>query len=139
MKVLFVGSNPGNASPDCSAFHLTSRSRIVLDSWLNGLDVEAAYINVYDEKTENNRPLSSRQIKDSIPLLRNKISLYDSYRIVAVGAAATKALKLVGGVNFLSIPHPSGRTRSYNDKNFTEQTVKTLILFIKGYNINTGV
>jgi uracil-DNA glycosylase len=139
MKVLFVGSNPGNASPDCSAFHPTSRSRIVLDSWLKGLEVKAAYINVYDEKTENNKPLSSRQIRDSVPSLQNKISMYDSYRIVAVGAAASKALKLAGAVDFLSIPHPSGRTRSYNDKNFTEQTVKTLISFIKGYNINTGV
>jgi uracil-DNA glycosylase len=139
MKILFVGSNPGNASPDCSAFHPTSRSRIVLDSWLKDLDVEAAYINVYDQKTENNKPLSIRQIKESIPSLRNKISLHRSHKIVAVGVAASKALELTGVVEFLSIPHPSGRTRSYNDKNFTEQTVKTLISFIKGYNINTGV
>ena len=139
MKVLFVGSNPGNASPDCTPFHPDSRSRKVLDSWLRDINVEAAYVNVYDQKTPGNRPLTSSQIKASIPSLRTKIASYPTFKIVAVGAAAAKALKIAGISGCLSIPHPSGRTRSYNDKNFTDKTVKTLILFIKGYNIDTGV
>lgn len=138
MKVLFVGSNPGYASPDNSAFHASSKTRLTLDSWLGGVDCERHYVNVADYKTPNNRALTSKEIRSLLPSLQSKIESYKDCKIVAVGSAAAKALKLIGA-DFLAIPHPSGRTRQYNDKAFKAATINTLILFIKGYNINTGV
>jgi uracil-DNA glycosylase family 4 len=138
MKVLFVGSNPGSASPDNSAFHPSSKTRTTLDSWLKDLNCERHYINVADYKTPNNRALTSKEIKSLLPSLETKISVYENHKIVAVGSAAASALRLIGA-EFLAIPHPSGRTRQYNDKAFKAATINALILFIKGYNINTGV
>jgi uracil-DNA glycosylase family 4 len=138
MKVLFVGSNPGSASPDNSAFHPSSKTRLTLDSWLRGIDCERHYVNVADYKTSNNRALTSKEIRSLLPSLQSKIESYKDCKIVAVGSAAAKALKLIN-VDFLAIPHPSGRTRQYNDKAFKAATINALIFFIKGYNINTGV
>jgi uracil-DNA glycosylase family 4 len=138
MKVLFVGSNPGSASPDNSAFHPDSRTRTTLDSWLKDVDCERHYINVADYKTPNNRALTSKEIRSLLPSLEAKIFASRDCKIVAVGSAASRALRLIGA-DFLAIPHPSGRTRQYNDKAFKAATINTLILFIKGYNINTGV
>ena len=138
MKVLFVGSNPGSASPDDSAFHPSSKTRTTLDSWLSSVDCERCYVNVADYKTPNNRALTSKEIKLLLPSLEAKIFSHKDCKIVAVGSTAAKALKLIGA-DFLAIPHPSGRTRQYNDKAFKAATINTLILFIKGYNINTGV
>lgn len=138
MKVLFVGSNPGSASPDNSAFHPSSKTRLTLDSWLRGIDCERYYVNVADYKTPNNRALTSKEIKLLLPSLEAKLAAHQGFKIVAIGSAAAKALKLIGA-DFLAIPHPSGRTRQYNDKAFKAATINALILFIKGYNINTGV
>jgi uracil-DNA glycosylase family 4 len=138
VKVLFVGSNPGSASPDNSAFHPSSKTRLTLESWISNVDCESYYINVADYKTPNNRALTSKEIKLLLPSLKVKISAHEGFKIVAVGLAAAKALKLIDA-DFLAIPHPSGRTRQYNDKAFKAATINTLILFIKGYNINTGV
>lgn len=138
MKVLFVGSNPSLASPDNSAFHPNSKTRLTLDSWLKTVNCERYYVNVADYKTPNNRALTSKEIRLLLPSLETKISLHKDCKIVAVGSTAAKALKLIGA-DFLAIPHPSGRTRQYNDKAFKTATINALILFIKGYNINTGV
>lgn len=139
MKVLFVGSNPSSSSPDGSAFHPSCRSRKTIESWISGLECDARYENVSNVKTPQNRPLSLREIKDALPDLSSRLSAYEGFKIVAVGAAANKALQTLGVHNFMHIPHPSGRTRVYNDPLVKAATINALILFIKGYNINTGV
>lgn len=139
MKVLFIGSNPSSSSPDNSAFHPSSKSRKTIESWISGLECQIRYENVSNNKTPLNRPLNSREIRDALPDLKARLSLYESYRIVAVGATAKKALQALEINDFMHIHHPSGRTRTYNDPLVKIATINALILFIKGYNINTGV
>jgi uracil-DNA glycosylase len=139
MKVLFVGSNPASASPDNTAFHPSSKTRLKLDKWLVDLDVERVFVNVADYKTPNNRPLSSREIRSLLPSLAAKIEAYPDAKIVAVGATAEKALRMLRITWYHSIPHPSGMNRKLNDPLVVKSTINALILFIKGYNIDTGV
>lgn len=139
MRVLFVGSNPGSQNPDGTAFHISSRSRKTIDEWLKGIDAEVAFINVADFKTPNNRPLSASEVRACLPALASKICLYKDFKIVAVGGTAEKALRLLNVPVYHSMPHPSGRSRKLNDPLFVASARNALILFIKGYNINTGV
>lgn len=139
MKVLFVGSNPGSQNPNCTAFHSSSRSRKTIDEWLKGVDVEISFINVADFKTPNNRPLLTSEIRACLPSLASKICLHKDFKIVAVGCIADKALRLLSISGHHSMPHPSGRSRKLNDPLFVASAKNALILFIKGYNINTGV
>ena len=132
MKILFVGSNPSASSPDCTPFHPSCRSRKTLDGWISGVNNEIVYMNVSDNKTPGNRSLSAKEIRESIPSLREKLLQHSNHKIVAVGTTATKAMHLIGCTDFLSVPHPSGRCRKLNDADFVARTKITLISFIKG-------
>lgn len=139
MRVLFIGSNPSSASPDDSAFHPSSGTRKKLDSWLHGVAIECAFVNVADYKTPSNRALSSKEIIGCLPGLRSKIAAYPGYKIVAVGSTANKALKMLDVDGYHAMPHPSGRSRKLNDPLFVASSINALISFIKGYNIYTDV
>jgi uracil-DNA glycosylase len=127
MKVLCLGSNPGNASPDITPFHEMTRSRKVLESWFKDLDVEIYFANVAEFKTPNNRPLNMTEIKKSAPSLRKKVEGFD--KVVALGKAATYAAAL-SGISFLEMPHPSGRNRLLNDKDFVSLKIKELTDYV---------
>lgn len=132
MRVLFVASNPSVKSPDQSPLHPSTKSRSILDSWISGLDIEPAFINVSDVKTEKNKRLSASQIKQSLPSLVNKIQQYDADYIVALGDTATLALSLINQTH-VAIPHPSGLNRKLNDKQEILKIKNTL------YKISVGI
>lgn len=77
-KVLLVGSNPSEASPDTTAFHPNTRSRNILESWFSNIDADISFINICDKKTPKNRPLRVSEIRESIPSLLNKIKPHPS-------------------------------------------------------------
>ena len=126
-KILFVGSNPSCKSPDNSAFNLNTPSRRILDSWLRELgdDVIVAHCNVSSDKTADNRPLSAKEIKQSLPDLLQLIDGHADHKVVALGNTAARALTLLH-VEFYAMPHPSGRNRKLNDKNYTAEKIKGL-------------
>ncbi len=126
IKVTFVGSNPSEASPDDSPFHAQTRSRLILDAWIKGANAEYALVNVIDQKTRNNRPLTIAQIKDALPGLRAKIK---TTKVVALGKTAEKALTLMG-IGFITMPHPSGLNRKLNDPKYVEQEVAKLHAYL---------
>ena len=135
MKVLCLGSNPGNASPDITPFHEMTRSRKVLESWFEDLDVDIYFANVAEFKTPNNRPLNMTEIKKSIPSLKDKVEGFD--KIVALGKAATYAAAFAG-ISFLEMPHPSGRNRLLNDPEFVSLKIKELKEYIDEYHRTQG-
>lgn len=126
-KVLFVGSNPSQASPDNSAFHSATKSYRVLHKWIEGLDIEAIYANISDEKSRGNRPISHTAISETFDEIIEK---QKPDRIVGLGKTASKALS-AKGIKFLEMPHPSGRNRLLNDPNFVEQKKKALAEYVK--------
>jgi hypothetical protein len=122
--IVFVGSNPSNASTSEDAFHGSTRSSQILSEWTNGIQGDKKFVNVLGQKTENNRPLKASEIKAALPRLTQDIAGAD--RIVALGKTATRALTLLGA-SFYELPHPSGLNRVCNDPVYVAQKVKGLL------------
>ncbi len=128
MKVIFVGSNPSRASKTILPFYGDTKSDYVLSSWAKHLpyEVEMSVCNVMDAPTPNNKPLSVKEIKECLANLANKVNGQD--RIIALGKTAAKALTLLH-LEFYEMPHPSGRNRLLNDKNYVEEKIKGMLEF----------
>lgn len=120
--VMFVGSNPSNASATDAAFHGATKSSKILTEWTKNIPYKA-HCNVIDKKTEGNRPLTTEEVKAGLEDLRWKLT--GSTHIVALGKTASKALSLLN-VPFYEMPHPSGRNRLLNDPKYVEGKVKGL-------------
>jgi hypothetical protein len=130
MKTVLIGSNPSNQSPDCSPFHMSTRSRTVVDAWFKGIDTEIIYMNICDLKMPGNKPLTRKQITESIPDLKNKLLEYPYAKVVTVGKAATTALTLLRVPHF-EMPHPSGANRLLNDPKYVEEKIKKLKFYLE--------
>jgi uracil-DNA glycosylase len=130
MKVVFVGSNPSQSSSTTLPFWGDTNSDKVLFSWIKVLPNTNDYrlCNVKDIKTEDNKPLTLSQIKESLPELKSKIG--SATKIVALGKTAAKALTLLH-VDFYEMPHPSGRNRKLNDKKYVEEKIKGLLEYLE--------
>lgn len=129
MRILVVGQNPAQKSPD-SAFVGTASGRR-LASWLveAGFDMGLVeYANIYSKPTKKNRKPSK---KDMAKVLRSKkfaryLSSYDA--VVAVGVLADDSIidivkKYKIELNWISITHPSGLNRKTNDKEYVKKYV----------------
>lgn len=116
-KVLLVGSNPSNKSPDNTAFHPDTKSRQFVDKWFEGEAWTVAYENLVDFKTKKNKQLSNAQIKENLEWIVENMAKYNKlgYKIVACGKIAAKGLKMAD-VDYFEMPHPSGLCRFWNDK-----------------------
>jgi uracil-DNA glycosylase len=130
MKIMFVGSNPSVRSGSAVAFWNDTKSRAVLDGWTDQLlkcnDYTFYYTNVYNKPTVSNRPLTMKQIKESLDQLKNSAEVQEPDRIIALGKTAEKALTLLH-IPHMAMPHPSGLNRKLNDKTYVEQKIKELV------------
>jgi len=132
-KVLFVGTNPSTKSPDNSAMHPSTKSRKTLNTWISDLDIDAYFCNVLDRATENNKPLSKKQILVSCKDLIVKIEKFKCSYVVALGEIASHALDHAS-IKHLKIPHPSGLNRKLNNKETVYVIRKNLREMIEGKN-----
>lgn len=130
MKVLLLGSNPSEASPNKQPFHPSTKSRQILDRWFDGIETEMSFINIRDEKTPNNRPLRVSEIRDALPRLREKIDGWD--KIVALGKTASKALSMLGNVDYFEAPHPSGLNRFWNCSVQSSHMIQSIRDYVNG-------
>ncbi len=126
--VLFVGSNPSNASLCDTAFHGSTRSSQILTRWCQDIPLGKMMVNVLTKKTENNRPLTIAEIKEALPQLQSTIDALSPCKVIALGKTAARALTLLRQPHY-EMPHPSGRNRKLNDKKYEAEKVKGLIEF----------
>lgn len=133
-KVIFVGSNPSNSSPDLSAFNTNTGSGRTLREWIEKAEIsEAVSINVSDEKTINNRSLRKSEIDALSQDLEGKIRhhMTEGTKIVALGKTAAFALKCTR-LTYLELSHPSGLNRKLNDPDFVEKEIRRLKDYVGG-------
>lgn len=130
MRILFVGSNPSNSSLTDAAFHGSTRSSKILTEWCSSIkDAMFIYINVLSKKTPENRPLLKSEIINSLSLLKEDIAGIKPDKIIALGKTASTALTLLG-VDFLEMPHPSGRNRLLNNKEYVNEKIAQLRSYV---------
>ena len=127
--VLFVGSNPSNASTCDVAFHGSTKSSKILTEWCKDITIGKMMINVTTTKTNNNRPLTNAEISDALPALKSAIEALSPCKVVALGKTAVRALTLLHQAHY-EMPHPSGRNRKLNDKAYEAEKVKGLVEYV---------
>ena len=123
--ILFVGSNPSNASKVDEAFYGETQSSRVLAEWSKGIKGCKMHVNVLNKKTPKNRPLKRAEVKLNLDQLKENIRCIGPHKVVALGKTAARALTLLR-VDFFEMPHPSGRNRLNNNKIFIEKKIKEL-------------
>lgn len=127
MNLLVIGANPSESSPDDSAFHPSTKSRKIIDSWLKQMNMplNIIYLNVCNYKTPNNRSLSQTEIANGIKNLMLEIEKYistEDCKIITVGNVADEAVYKLKLEHF-KCPHPSGRNRQLNSSVFVEDMI----------------
>ena len=122
MKAVIVGLNPSQKSPDCSAFHVSTRSRQVIDEWFIFIS-HPIFINLFDYKTDGNNPIKIKDLRESTSRINSLMSQYKGIPIIGLGRLVARGLNLVD-VNFHECPHPSGLNRKLNDPQYVEQMLK---------------
>jgi uracil-DNA glycosylase family 4 len=130
MKVLFVGSNPSIKNTDPNVPFEGTKSQKILNIWINFLQLaDYNVVNILDRVTTNNRPLTKREIKNCILDFKEKIKHIEYDRIIALGNSASVALKMLK-LDHYKLPHPSGRNRLLNSKDFVNQTLNNCKIYI---------
>jgi uracil-DNA glycosylase len=135
MRTILLGSNPSQSSPDSSPFHVSTRSRIIIDRWFEGIDAtDRVFLNVSDKPKEGNKPLTSKEIAEEIWPLMCKLEKYPNAFIITLGKTPARAMTIIKGMgygyNFFEMPHPSGRNRLLNDPKYIEEKIKKLQEFL---------
>lgn len=135
-KVIFLGSNPAEISPDNTPWHPEIRSRKLVLEWSEGSGAEPTFLNVADYKTNNNKPLRVREIRAELDGLSFKLSYHGYPPVVAFGKTAAKAMEMLrkerGDVTpWLEMPHPSGKNYLLNDKWFLRASIGKLRRYLR--------
>lgn len=124
-KIVFVGCNPCNKSPDNSAFHPATSSGKKIRSWVDGLDVDVIFLNIFDEKTPLNTKPTKKQIQKGFDNLVFKLREIEPDLLVTVGDTAREVLNMYQCKRH-HMPHPSGLSRFWNDKEKAKKAVSEL-------------
>jgi len=104
-KLLLVGDKPSSKNTDSAIAFIGTASHTRLQKWLAViLDNEAKIqlINRVDPRFDQHLIYAT----------------LNSFQIIALGEEASKALIAYGVTNFFKLPHPSGRNRKLNDKQY---------------------
>lgn len=135
MRVLFIGSNPSQVSPNNKAFDPSTRSGKILSEWISHMHGSSSieFINVSDTPTPGNKSLSKSDIKASLPSLQDKITTHKPDKIIALGKTASNALTLLR-LQYLEMPHPSGCNFKLNDPNYVVEKIKGLVEYTRPSN-----
>jgi len=124
-RVVFVGSNPSNNSPDNSAFHPDTKSGRKVREWVNGLDIHVVFLNVCNEKTTLNKSLSKKQMEQGFFRLGFELKELDPDLLVTVGDTARDVLSMYQCKRH-HMPHPSGLSRFWNNKEEAQSAIQEL-------------
>jgi hypothetical protein len=129
-QLIIVGSNPSSASPDCSPFHPTTKSRQFIDKLFKHSNYELTYVNLVDYKTDDNKPLSNKVIKLELVNIKQKFHGIFDTKIITLGKTASYGLELAG-IEHFALPHPSGLCRFWNDRVASEAKIKEMLEWIE--------
>jgi uracil-DNA glycosylase len=133
MKILFIGSNPSQVSAKTVPFWFDTRSRSVLFQWMDQVEeseiIDWHFANVSNQVTPDNRSLKMSEIKENLETLKANIESINPDKIITLGKTAEKALTLLNR-EFYPMPHPSGRNRKLNNKDYIEEKIKGMTSYI---------
>lgn len=124
-RIVFIGSNPSTSSPDDSAFHPDTSSGKRIRSWVEGLDIDVSFLNVSNKKTTLNKKPSKQDLKEGFDRLSFELRDLDPDLLVTVGDTAKEVLSMYQCKRH-HMPHPSGLSRLWNDKQESSRLIDEL-------------
>lgn len=124
-RIVFVGSNPSSSSPDNSAFHPETTSGRKVREWIKGLDIDAVFLNIHNDKTTLNKPLTKKQMEEGFDRLSFELRDLDPDLLVTVGDTARDCLSMYQCKRH-HMPHPSGLSRFWNNKEESARAIEEL-------------
>lgn len=130
MRVLIVGSNPSTKNTDPNVPFKGTRSEQILNSWIEFLKISNyTVVNIFNQTTENNRPLTKREIKYAVIDFKERIRHIEYDKVIALGNSASAALTLLK-ISHWKIAHPSPRNRLLNDKNKLQESLERCKIYL---------
>ena len=130
MKVLIVGSNPSSKNINPNIPFEGTKSLKALQTWISFLEINNYQIvNIFDEVTDNNRPLTKREIKRCLLSFRKKLDNLEYDKIIALGSSASVALTLLK-LDHYKMFHPSPRNRQLNSKELVDNKLKECKIYL---------
>ncbi len=130
-KVVFLGSNPSCTSPYEDPFSHCKSANKMLNEWIPALGLtrdQVHFMNVANYKTQGNRPLKWREVQVELGRLARLTCLQN---VVTLGKTAAMAMEAIVSASYvmstpcprivINMPHPSGRNRLLNDKDWVQQ------------------
>lgn len=126
MNVWLVGQNPSPHNKDPLVPFVGTRSYQILFSWLKYLGINKhGIMNVCNAVSSTGVPVLTPE-----DYMNLKIKLSDATHVIALGNVAAEALDEVG-IEHFKLPHPSGRNRQLNNKEFVKERLKLCREFLK--------
>lgn len=125
-RVLVVGLNPSDDSPNNEPFHENTKSGKTVREWFKDTDCYVEFENLYDyQHKHGGKPPKSTLI---VP---HKVKYYSTTncKIIACGSVVQEVLRK-GGIEHFAIPHPSGLCRFWNDKQAGDAKIKEMLQWI---------
>jgi uracil-DNA glycosylase len=111
LKLLIVGDKPSSKNTDPAIAFVGTKSFRTIQSWLREiLEEEEAEIVMINRVAPD---FSKVLVKASL----------ERYKIIALGVEASQALVNHGVARYFRLPHPSGRNRKLNNKQYLAEVL----------------
>ena len=114
--VIFVGDEPSKLNKDPNVAFIGARSYPTLVSWIKKLEVDI--------------PIAMNSNTTEL-LMSIKAYANNGAAIVALGNKASSRMDSIG-VSYFKLPHPSGRNRKLNNKEFVDLELEKCKNYLKG-------
>ena len=125
-KVLFVGINPSDESPDNSAFHPATKSGKIVRGWVKNTLCTVKFTNLCALKNSDAPKLDKRKLGVTMEI---EVYRMRGYKIIACGEIVSNALTR-GKIKHFAMPHPSGLNRFWNDKKAGDAKIQEMLEWI---------
>jgi hypothetical protein len=123
-RIIIVGLNPSDESPDNSAFHTSTKSGKAVRMWLKDTACVVSFLNLSEKRNKDGFTKSGLSIPSALLLY-----VAAGYKIVSCGAIVDEILTKYNLRHF-AMPHPSGLNRFWNDKKAGEAKIQEMLEWI---------
>lgn len=128
VTVTFMGHKPSTKSPDCSAFHLSTKSRKRIEEWLDQMPGHIDYVPKFINCTNYaDCNISAKQLAGLNHMMHARLH---SNIVIGLGNFAQDFLDIICKEHF-KMPHPSGLCRFWNDEREASRKLTEMIRYIE--------
>lgn len=123
MKVLLVGQNPSRYNLDPKVAFKGTKSFDIITGWIDTFGVSGDSYMLINAFTKVNQKYLKKEYVIASERVSRLVKGFEPETIIALGKRASEVLKM-SGIDHFELPHPSGRNRKLNNKEWLKQELK---------------